>query len=221
MLTKIPKDFKPSERSYNNLRKHGAIPEFVDWELPNFIEYWMEQHEIAETLKAELRDLAGCSNADEGRRFELKKQAESQAKRSKKKSWQMTLQRWMRTAWEGKAGRQWERERHYRQDSGSDMFSFAPLVKVTRKEFEKMYPNTPREAADCVVATTGPEKREPPLDGKLGEVTGGREFEDKDVTETISSQSANRFRIIEGNKAQDGPPISQEQAFAKLRGILK
>ena len=87
MPTKIKGDFKPDERSYNNLRVHGAIPEFVDYELPNFITYWMETG-------------------------------------GKKKSWQMTLQRWMRSAWQGKAGRDWEYNRHKRQDSGSsgDLF---------------------------------------------------------------------------------------------------
>lgn len=76
MPAKISPDFKPDERSYTNLRKHGAIPEFVDWELENFIVYFT--------------DTGG-----------------------KKKSWQMALQRWMRTAWKGSAGRAWEREREF------------------------------------------------------------------------------------------------------------
>ena len=75
-MKKIDPDFKPTEKSYNNLRKHGAIPEFVDWELPNFIAYFLETG-------------------------------------GKKKAWQMTLQRWMRTAWTGSAGRAWEREREF------------------------------------------------------------------------------------------------------------
>jgi len=34
--------------------------------------------------------------------------------KAKKRSWQMTFQRWMRTAWTGKAGRDWEYDRHKR-----------------------------------------------------------------------------------------------------------
>jgi len=79
MPTKLPKDFKPDERSYNNLRKHGAIPEFVDDQLPQFIVYWQETGK-------------------------------------KKASWQMTLQVWIKRAWAGKAGSEWERARHYRKD---------------------------------------------------------------------------------------------------------
>jgi hypothetical protein len=75
-MKKIDPDFKPTDQSYNNLRKHGAIPEFVDWELPNFIAYFVETG-------------------------------------GKKKAWQMALQRWMRTAWKGSAGRAWEREREF------------------------------------------------------------------------------------------------------------
>jgi len=75
METLVPKDFKPSERTYSNLKKHGAIPEFVDYELPNMITYFTET-------------------------------------KDKKRSWQMTVQRWMRLAFKGKAGRDWEYNRH-------------------------------------------------------------------------------------------------------------
>lgn len=34
----------------------------------------------------------------------------------KKKSWEMTFQRWMRTAWAGKAGRDYEEQRHRNQN---------------------------------------------------------------------------------------------------------
>lgn len=78
MKTLVPEDLKLTERTYNNLRKHGAIPEFVDYELPNFITYFTETQD-------------------------------------KKKSWQMTVQRWMRSAFKGKAGRDWEYNRHNQQ----------------------------------------------------------------------------------------------------------
>ena len=67
MASFIPPDFKPSDQSYKNLRKHGAIPEFVDDQLDYFVTYWTEKKE---------------------------KKQES----GKKASWQMTLQRWMRSA---------------------------------------------------------------------------------------------------------------------------
>ena len=89
----------PTERTYNNLRKWGAIPEFVDWELPNFIEYFVETG-------------------------------------GKKKAWQTCLQRWMRTAWEGKAGRQWERERHFRKDTGSNGDIFEKVFNNMQKSGE-------------------------------------------------------------------------------------
>lgn len=73
---KINPDFKPTEQTYNNLRKHGALPEFVDYELDNFLAYWIE---------------TGKS----------------------KKSWQLTCQTWMRRAWKGKAGREWEETMRY------------------------------------------------------------------------------------------------------------
>jgi len=42
--------------------------------------------------------------------------------RAKKKSWQMTFQRWMRTAWTGKAGRDWEYDRHNRYNTQYNNF---------------------------------------------------------------------------------------------------
>jgi len=73
---KIDPDFKPTEKTYSNLRKHGALPPFVDYELPNMVTYFVER---------------GVS----------------------KKSWQMTCQVWMRRAWKGKAGREWEETMRY------------------------------------------------------------------------------------------------------------
>ena len=42
MPTRLNKDFQPSEQTYNNLRKHGAIPEFVDTELEMFKAYFLD-----------------------------------------------------------------------------------------------------------------------------------------------------------------------------------
>ncbi len=74
MPTKIKENFRPTGKTYNNLRIHGAIPEFVDWELPQMITYFTET-------------------------------------KDKRQSWQMTCQVWMRRAFKGKAGRDWENER--------------------------------------------------------------------------------------------------------------
>ena len=73
-ITKITSDFQPTPKTYSNLKKCGAIPEFVDYELPNMITYFTETED-------------------------------------EKKSWQMTCQRWMRSAFKGKAGRAWEYDR--------------------------------------------------------------------------------------------------------------
>jgi len=86
MKTLVPKDLKLTERTYNNLRKHGAIPEFVDYELPNMITYFTETQD-------------------------------------KKKSWQMTVQRWMRLAFKGKAGKDWEYNRHNQYNTQYNNFS--------------------------------------------------------------------------------------------------
>jgi len=95
VATRLNKDFTPTEQTLNNLRKHGAIPEFVDHELEMFKAYFLDP------------DLPDS--------------------KAKKSSWQMTLQRWMRSAWQGKAGRDWEYNRHKRQDSGGsgDLFDAA------------------------------------------------------------------------------------------------
>ena len=42
MPTKIPENFKPSEQSYANLRKHGVLVDFVEDQLPGFITYWQD-----------------------------------------------------------------------------------------------------------------------------------------------------------------------------------
>ena len=105
MPTRLNKDFTPSEQTYNNLRKHGAIPEFVDCEMEMFMAYFLGKAEQWE------------SASEKERTKKLYHQAH-------KEVWQMTCQRWMREQWKGKAGRDWEYNRHHRKDSGSkgDMF---------------------------------------------------------------------------------------------------
>lgn len=95
MKTLVPENLKLTDRTYNNLRKHGAIPEFVDYELPNMITYFTETED-------------------------------------KKKSWQMTVQRWMRSAFHGKAGRDWEYNRHNKRidiDHGPCSYRRTPRTK--------------------------------------------------------------------------------------------
>jgi len=64
--------------------------------------------------------------------------------KAKKASWQMTCQRWMRSAWRGKAGRDWEYNRHHRKDSGSsgDMFDKV-LDKIQPATSSSMYVGNP------------------------------------------------------------------------------
>ena len=107
MPTKISADFKPSEQSYANLRKHGVLPDFIEDQLPGFITYWTETGK-------------------------------------KKASWQMTLQTWMRRAHQGRAGREWEENRHIRNRySGGqkdDLFSnvFDKMMGEPVKQIETM-----------------------------------------------------------------------------------
>ena len=51
--------------------------------------------------------------------------------KAKKKSWQMTFQRWMRTAWTGKAGRDWEYNRHKRHDYSTPLVDYFPATQTT------------------------------------------------------------------------------------------
>lgn len=107
MPSHIPDGFRPSNDSYDNLKKHGCIPEFVDYELDLFITYWSELKE--------------------------KKQ-----KKGRKSSWQLTLQTWMRRAWRGKAGREWEYNRHKREGYANQGNPFeSVLSNLQPKEPEK------------------------------------------------------------------------------------
>lgn len=45
MPRKIDPEIKPRESDYKALRADGIPPEFVDWELKNFVEYWVERGE--------------------------------------------------------------------------------------------------------------------------------------------------------------------------------
>ena len=109
-MKKLPKDFKPSDRTYNNLRKHGCLPEFVDYELDNFTAYFLDKGDEWDATPKEDR-------------------TEKLRSLAFKESWQMTCQVWMRRQWKGKAGREWEYTiRHNRSDGGSMTFETKPDV---------------------------------------------------------------------------------------------
>lgn len=95
-MKKLSIDFRPSETTYSNLCKHGAIPEFVDDELEMFMAYFIEKGEEWDNTPKEKR-----TKELQGKAF--------------KSSWQMTCQRWMRNQWRGKAGRDWENNRDYKR----------------------------------------------------------------------------------------------------------
>ena len=104
MKTLIPKDFQPTPKTYSNLKKCGAIPEFVDYELPNMITYFTETED-------------------------------------EKKSWQMTCQRWMRSAFKGKAGKDWEydrdKSRMYRGDHPTQIRDYPDPKLTTTTAFKQ------------------------------------------------------------------------------------
>jgi len=103
-MKRLPEDFKPTERTYNNLRKHGAIPEFVDDQIDDFMAYWLDP--------------------------------ELPPSKAKKSSWQKTFQTWMRRAWKGKTGREWENDRDRRRmygRSGSGGFEQLTLTETPPK----------------------------------------------------------------------------------------
>lgn len=45
MPTKINPDYRPRPEDFDALRREGIPAEFIEWELPNFIEYWIERGE--------------------------------------------------------------------------------------------------------------------------------------------------------------------------------
>ena len=170
----IPEDFQPNDRSYKNLKKHGAPREFLDSQFDYFMTYWLEQKE-------------------------------KQSAKGKKESWQMTWQRWMRSAWQGKAGREWEanRERQCSNRNGglkTDLFDTA--LQYAR---EKGRPCVDERRPVKQVPPTGTESRE--------RVNGGREIDGRDSSNPIGARSA------------DGclPSMKPEEAFAQLRkdGVIK
>ena len=133
--------------------------------------------------------------------------------KGKKQSWQSTLQVWMKRAWRGKCGREWEENRHRRQkyygEPKGDLF-----VSVLE--------NAQRERkGDCAVATAAHRGKEPPLSGKLDQVAGGRELQGMDSPGPSRSQSSTgNPAIIPRNKPDEGPPMSSTDAFAELDKIL-
>lgn len=99
MKKRLTKDFKPSKQSYDNLKKYGAIPEFVDWEFENFFTYFEAAAEAWDEAKENGTETKTLYN------------------KSHKSLWQSALQRWMRESWDqgkGKRAAQWEREREFK-----------------------------------------------------------------------------------------------------------
>ena len=143
MATRIPPDFAPDDRSYNNLAKHGAIRDFVDSQIDYFTTYWNEQ-------------------------------AEKGVATAKKASWQMTFQRWMRSAWNGKTGREWEKSRHYqtRSQSKGNPFELA-LEGLQAGETPPIQPQTPRKA---FIPVTVPKDYAPPIEANAPTMTSEQAF---------------------------------------------
>ena len=51
MASFIPPDFTPSDQSYKNLQGHGIHKDFIDWELQNFIDYWVTARDEGKDAK--------------------------------------------------------------------------------------------------------------------------------------------------------------------------
>ena len=60
--------------------------------------------------------------------------------KGKKKSWQMACQRWMRTAWTGKAGRDWEYNRHKRWDKSWKPLPVTHTTLGTNPDYDTVTP---------------------------------------------------------------------------------
>ena len=121
MTTYITDDFEPTADTYKALQANGIPREFLDLR-------------VTEHFNEFWRDL---------RDRELKK--------GKKSSWQTTYRVWARRAFEGKAGRDYEKFRHVRHDDGK---MTGDLFKQTLERLAQENPDSPN--------VVGMVKSEPP-----------------------------------------------------------
>ena len=132
----IPKDFAPSEETYQALQKNGIPREFLDlYVTEHFIEYWTE-------LKTEKK------------------------KKGRKSAWQTTYRVWARRSFHSKPGKEYEERRHWRQGGGSlgsDVFGKTleklsanakeePAVMAAPAKYRLPDPPEPGEAMDAMDA---------------------------------------------------------------------
>ena len=127
---------------------------------------------------------------------------EKKQARGRKTSWDMTWQRWMRSAWNGKTGRNWERERHY---TSRPISTPKPVSELVPDLFSE---NARERATVCGRASARNEKRK---------CTG------TDLSCPDRSRSSIRGQPIDYPiHPKEQKPMTAEQAFAELRkqGII-
>ena len=92
MPTKINPDITPRPEDYAALRKDGIPSEFVDWELKNCVEYFVDAgNDAAQAIK-------------DGRKITARAK-----KIAYKTNWYSAIRKWMRRAFQGSEGAEFER----------------------------------------------------------------------------------------------------------------
>ena len=78
--------------------------------------------------------------------------------KGRKESWNMTFLNWMKRAWQGKTGREWEQHRHYQFRAPSDGNPFEQVIKnLEPKKEKKEEIATPRDyVLPCPPKREGP-----------------------------------------------------------------
>ncbi len=80
MPSKINPDYQPRGNDYKVLQSEGIPRAFIDWELKNFVEYFVERGENGDKIAI-------------------------------KSAWNTALRKWMRRAFHGKQGAEYERNK--------------------------------------------------------------------------------------------------------------
>ena len=117
----------------------------------------------------------------------------------KKKAWFTTIRTWMRRAFQGSAGAEFERIK--------DQLCSNRNGRLKTDLFDSLLTNT-RERVDCAQTCDGPIT--------VGKTSG------MDSSNPVASQSgAGCYRIIEHNKPEQGPPMKTEDALDELARMFK
>lgn len=134
MPTKVNEKLTPTAGTLKACQRFGASPEFVMWELPNMIRWWINFHDIAE------------SNTD-------KKKGEKTPR-----GWQQAICNWMNKAHNGSAGKRYENEKEAAMSNRRGGFK----ADVFDNALDKLQGNPPKVKPKAERVYRKPTHQEPP-----------------------------------------------------------